>query len=211
MPSSLSAKVSPGFYSSGRLRRAFVVCIVFAAATFANEQTNKVPAVKKATATRANEFTLAGLRPGKDTLARAKVLNKQFGSGKELPGDQTVWYDMCGDLSLTVDSDKQKQIEVIRAAAWGGSTADCAGGPPSPWKTGMGLRVGDRTTKLAQLYGDADSKSPSTRGGQPLELWYYAFDWAGPDVPQVMEVLCTREKDGQPGRVVEITLAAPSL
>jgi hypothetical protein len=26
-----------------------------------------------------------------------------------------------------------------------------------------------------------------------------------------MEVLCTREKDGQPGQVVEITLAAPSL
>jgi hypothetical protein len=26
-----------------------------------------------------------------------------------------------------------------------------------------------------------------------------------------MEVVCTREKDGQVGRVVEITLAAPSL
>ena len=34
---------------------------------------------------------------------------------------------------------------------------------------------------------------------------------AGPDVPQVMEVLCTAEKDGEPGRVVEITLAAVSL
>jgi hypothetical protein len=42
-------------------------------------------------------------------------------------------------------------------------------------------------------------------------LWYYAFDWAGPDVPQVMEVVCTKEQDGQPGYVVEITLAAPSL
>jgi hypothetical protein len=42
-------------------------------------------------------------------------------------------------------------------------------------------------------------------------LWYYAFDWAGADVPQVMEVLCTREADGKPGRVVEITLAGPSL
>ncbi|HEV2101325.1 MAG TPA: hypothetical protein VGR58_00970 [Candidatus Acidoferrum sp.] len=42
-------------------------------------------------------------------------------------------------------------------------------------------------------------------------MWYYAFDWAGADVPQVMEVLCTRETDGKPGRVVEITLAGPSL
>jgi hypothetical protein len=42
-------------------------------------------------------------------------------------------------------------------------------------------------------------------------LLYYAFDWAGADVPQVMEVVCTLEEDGKPGRVVEITLAAPSL
>jgi hypothetical protein len=36
---------------------------------------------------------------------------------------------------------------------------------------------------------------------------FYAFDWAGSDVPQVMEVLCERAT----GRVVEITLAFPSL
>lgn len=64
----------------------------------------------------------------------------------------------------------------------------------------------------AQLaHGNPDSRSPSTKNGQPLELLYYAFDWAGPDVPQVMEVVCTAEKEGKPGRVVEITLAAGSL
>jgi len=83
--------------------------------------------------------------------------------------------------------------------------------PPSPWKTGHGLRVGDSAVNVVQLYGDPDSRSPSTKGGQPLELFHYAFDWAGPDVPQVMEVLCTKDKDGQPGRVLEITLAATSL
>jgi len=56
-----------------------------------------------------------------------------------------------------------------------------------------------------------DSRSPSTKGGQQLELLYYAFDWAGPDVPQILAVLCTPEKDGKPGRVVEITLVAESL
>ena len=59
--------------------------------------------------------------------------------------------------------------------------------------------------------GNPDSHGPSTRAGQPLELLYCAFDWAGPDVPQVMQVVCTPEKDGQPGQVVEITLAASSL
>jgi hypothetical protein len=34
---------------------------------------------------------------------------------------------------------------------------------------------------------------------------------AGADVPQVIELLCTREARGKPGRVVEITLAGPSL
>ena len=62
-----------------------------------------------------------------------------------------------------------------------------------------------------RLSGEAEARSPSTRDGQPLELLRYAFDWAGRDVPQVMEVLCTRQKEGQPVRVVEITLAAASL
>jgi len=51
-------------------------------------------------------------------------------------------------------------------------------------------------------------RSPSPKGEQQLELLRCALDWAGPDVPQVMEMLCTPEKAGKPGRVVEITLAA---
>lgn len=61
------------------------------------------------------------------------------------------------------------------------------------------------------IYGEPDSRNPSTKNGQPLELLRYAFDWAGPDVPQAMQVVCTAPKDGSPGRVVEITLAAGSL
>ena len=69
----------------------------------------------------------------------------------------------------------------------------------------------DNAARVVALYGQPDSRSPSTKDGQPLELMYYAFDWAGPDVPQVMEVLCTKAAEGKPGRVMEITLAAPSL
>ncbi len=190
---------------SGRLVRGALL-----ASTLAIAQTPPKPTAKEAIAHRANELTLAGLRPGQDSLARATQLNRQFGKGKELPGDQTVWFDACRDSSLTVDSDKGKRIQVIRVGFYCCSTVDCEV-PPGPWKTGRGLRVGDPAAKVAQLYGEPDSRSPSTKDGQPLELWYYAFDWAGPDVPQVMEVLCTKEKDGQPGHVVEITLAAPSL
>ncbi len=205
-----------GGKSSGRLlfalkragRRALIAVTLITA--IAGAQTQKTPA-KKAPAAKANELTLAGLRPGRDTLAKAAQMNKQFGEGKSLQGDQVAWFDPCRDVSLTVGSEKTEKIEEIRAAALGGSTANCAGVPPGPWKTGQGLRVGDATTRVIQLYGEPDSRSPSTKDGQPLELWYYAFDWAGPEVPQVMEVLCTKGAAGKPARVIEITLAAPSL
>jgi len=211
MPSWRNANSRRRLCSGRLLRRALFVLFSTATVIAAQTQTTPKPAAKKAAVHRANEVTLAGMRPGRASLTQAAIVNKEFGKGKSLPGDQTVWYDACRDLSLTIDSDGQEQVQVIRAGTWAGSTADCMVKTASPWKTGLGLRVGDPVTKLASLYGPPDSKSPSTRDGQPLELWYYAFDWAGPDVPQVMEVLCTREKEGQPGRVVEITLAAPSL
>jgi hypothetical protein len=166
---------------------------------------------RKTAAHRANELTLAGLRPGKDAVERAVHLYRHFGDSKKPRGSESVWFDGCRDASLTINVDASKKIQEIRVAPWDGSTADCAGVPPGPWKTGLGLRLADSTIKVTQLYGPPDSKSPSSKGGQQLELWYYAFDWAGPDVPQVMEVLCTAEEVGKPGRVVEITLAAPSL
>jgi hypothetical protein len=194
------------FWARGSAAVLGVCALAIAGGTWAQKS-----AAKKATAKRANELTLAGLRPGKDSLARAAEVNKKFGSGKELQGEQTGWFDVCRDLSLTIDSNKAAEIQVIRLAEWPRSTTDCTNLLPGPWKTGLGLRVGDSAGKVAELYGKPDSRSPSTKGGQPLELWYYAFDWAGAEVPQVMEVLCTREAEGKPGRVVEIALAGPSL
>jgi hypothetical protein len=112
-------------------------------------------------------------------------------------------------LSITPDPASKIQVLHLMRASW--LSGDCAPTPPSPWKTGKGLRLADSSDRVVALYGQPNSRSPSTKGGQQLELLYYAFDWAGPDVPQVMEVLCTPEKDGKPGRVVEITLAGPSL
>jgi hypothetical protein len=197
-----------GGLSSGRLLRwAPFLLVLIAAPLFAQQR----PTPKPAAAHRANELTLGGLHPGRDTIGRAHQLNKPIGPGEHKPDGQMLWIDQCRGGSLVVDSDKQNHVEVIRVVATPAPTAKCLPSGASPWKTGLGLSVTDPTSKVIQLYGPPDSKSPSTRDGQPLELWYYAFDWAGPDVPQVMEVLCTREQDGKPGRVVEITLAAPSL
>src|SRR6202000_1854415 len=81
----------------------------------------------------------------------------------------------------------------------------------SRWVSGHGLLIGSSCSRVLELYGQPGSRGPSTKDGQQLELLYYAFDWAGPDVPQVMAVLCTPGNSAKPGRVVEITLMAPSL
>ena len=189
------------------VKRALLLSLLVALPLFAQQK----PTPKPAAVHRANEVTLAGLHPGRDTLQRATQLNKAISAGESRPDGQTIWIDACRGGSLIVDVDKKNQVQVIRVGASPGATAKCLPAGASTWKTGLGLRVTDSAAKVVQLYGAPDSKSPSTRDGQPLELWYYAFDWAGPDVPQVMEVLCTREQEGKPGRVVEITLAAPSL
>jgi hypothetical protein len=214
MPSWRNANRQPSRFSfprrrlcSGRLlRRAALVSLIATSSALAQQK----PTAKPAAAHSVNELTIAGMRPGRVTLKQA-THQLRDASPLHLPEQpkQPVWEDSCGGVLLTIDLDERDVIQVIRLEQC--HPDDCVALTMKPWKTGRGLQLRDDTNKLLALYGPPDSKSPSTRNDQPLELWYYAFDWAGPDVPQVMEVLCTREKEGQPGRVVEITLAAPSL
>ena len=161
---------------------------------------------------RANELTLARLRPGRDTLATAKSF---YGKRRRSipPDDANVWtwQDECHKRSLRLEADGHGIIQVLTVAEEE-SRGDCRGptGDPSAassWKTGKGLALGDPRAKVVGLYGPPNSVSPSLRGTHELELLFYAFDWAGADVPQVMEVTC----DHASGRVVEITLSSPSL
>jgi hypothetical protein len=188
-----------------------LVLILLLLSTLTDAQTPR-PAAKKTSPQRANELTLAGLRPGRDTVARAAELNRNMLAAPKdsLQDGQMEWADKCRRSTLAIDADPMKKVQVIRVTH-AEFVNDCVKLPPSSWKTGLGLRVNDPASRVAQLYGEPDSRSPSSKGGQQLELWYYAFDWAGADVPQVMEVLCTKEKNGKPGQVIEITLAAPSL
>lgn len=198
---------------NGRVLTRAVCCLLLAPTLIAAQSSHKTAATK-VSAHRANEFTLAGLRPGRDTLARATGLYRRADDSGTSKDEQAFWSDKCRRERLILDYDEAKTVQVIRVTGLAEQQTGC-NDPPSTalshWRTGLGLRIKDPTEKVVKLYGEPDSKSPSTRDGQPLELWYYAFDWAGPDVPQVMEVLCTREAVSQPGHVVEITLAAPSL
>ncbi len=162
---------------------------------------------------RRNEWKLAGLLPGHTILARAEEV---LGPSTEhsSSGESAVWRDCLGN-ELNADLDKKSTVTSIRISRNYDQLrpTDCTNAVKSTkaWVTGAGLRLSESLGRVVALYGEPTSRSPSTKNGQPLELLYYAFDWAGPDVPQVMEVVCTVPKDGTPGRVVEITLAAGSL
>jgi len=179
--------------------------------------------VNTAATQRNDELTLAGLRPGRDDMGKAERLFRKA-SATKYDGTNKIWQDRCRHQLLSIIPDSSGTILEVRVAhanpnsransnAGSASAEGCASSTDSHsrWITGHGLVIGDACPRVTALYGQPGSRGPSTKDGQQLELLYYAFDWAGPDVPQVMAVLCTTEKNAKPGRVVEITLAAPSL
>jgi hypothetical protein len=208
--------------NADRLSAAFLAVAVSAALpVFTNaNQTPESASVKKVreeapVASRNDELTLAGLRPGRDAISKAqRMFAKPPIAGDS--GTSQVWRDDCRNEALSIIADSDGTILEVRVSEVAPSSRrECANtsttAAASSWVTGHGLVIGDPSSRVLALYGQPGTRGPSTKGGQKLELFYYAFDWAGPDVPQVMTVLCTPDVDGKPGRVVEITLAAPSL
>jgi len=161
---------------------------------------------------RVNETLLAGLRPGRDTLAvaekrfKSKTVSESQGSGiKE-------WRDDCSGRSIRLELDAKGMIQSITITTLGFQEGKCGDKrvdflDGKNWVTGTGLRIGDSQDRVVDFYGEPNSSGPAAKNGQELQLMFYQFDWAGSDVPQAMEVLCARDS----GRVVEITLAFPSL
>jgi hypothetical protein len=187
--------------SWGSANAALLVCL--GAAAIAASAGWNTPAVH-----RANEVTLAGLRPGRDTIETAR---HRLGVRAQRGSSSGAVTAQCGSSRLSADSDSSGVIETVHISNLSAERAPCRANAAARWVTGQGIGIGSACSSVMRVYGPPDSRGPSTQDGKRLELLYYAFDWAGPDVPQVMEVLCTAEKDGNPGHVAEITLAAPSL
>lgn len=160
----------------------------------------------------ANETLLAGLRPGRDTFAMALKRFKSAGLSKNEDADLKQWRDSCTGRAIRLELDKQNVIQSITITTMASKAGKCSGRldhflQSANWQTGRGLRVGDPMNRVTDLYGDPNSSGPSVKAEHELVMLYYQFEWAGSNVPQVMEVLCARDT----GRVVEITLAYPSL
>jgi hypothetical protein len=161
---------------------------------------------------RANELTLAGLRPGHDMLSIAlKRYSDKFADPQEASNIKR-WREPCTGRALSLELDSHSMIQTITVSSLVPQDGKCTDRrlgalAVQGWATGLGLHLGDNQDKIVELYGEPVSTGPSANGDRELEFLYYAFDWAGVNVPQVMEVYCARET----GRVVEITLAFPSL
>jgi len=162
---------------------------------------------------RVNELTLAGLRPGRDALAAAlKRYSEKYISGDRASANVKQWRDACTGRTLSLELNSRAIIQVITVSSLipqEGKCEDRRFGTVAVqnWVTGRGLRLGDPQDRVLQLYGEPNSSGPSVNGDRELEFLHYAFDWAGADAPQVLEIHCARET----GRVVEIILAYPSL
>jgi hypothetical protein len=161
---------------------------------------------------RGNETLLAGLRPGRDTFGVAEKRFKAKNLSQEPNSGSKEWYDACSGRSIRLEVNAKSVIQSVTISTLGSQDGKCGDRQPEfldakNWVTGFGLRIGDSQYRVASLYGEPNSSGPASKNGRDLALMYYQFDWAGSDVPQVMEVLCARDT----GRVVEITLAFPSL
>ena len=173
----------------------------------------KVPGrASQVNASRANETLLAGLRPGRDTVAMAEKRFKSKKLSENRDSENKEWRDDCSGRAIRLEINAQAVIQSITITLLAAKEGACSAQRPEfldakNWVTGRGLRLGDSQDRVIAFYGDPNSSGPASKNGQDLDLMYYQFDWAGSDVPQVMEILCARDT----GRVVEITLAFPSL
>jgi len=187
--------------------------VALAAFVFSTQGAQKASqSAAQASARHANETLLAGLRPGRDTFAVAEKRFKVKNLTDDKDSGTKEWRDDCSGRAIRLELDAKSVIQSVTITSLEEQEGKCGDKrvdflDPRNWVTGLGLRIGDSQDQIVGLYGEPNSSGPATKNGQELALMYYQFDWAGSDVPQVMEVLCARDT----GRVVEITLAYPSL
>ena len=165
---------------------------------------------------RVNELTLAGLQPGKDRIEKASLkFGKEFNIKALEDPNSHSWPVDCfsGDLVIEAGPDGLiRSITVSVSHVVYEMIVDCTDRSASRkfrrrFGSGRNLLLHDRCRRVEEIYGKAESRSPSVKGSDKLELYLYKFDWAGTDVPQVMEVSC----DASSQTVAEITLAAATL
>jgi hypothetical protein len=161
----------------------------------------------------ANELSLSAIQPGRDKLAGVeKNLGERLHA---LPTDSSnarSWVETCTGRRLTLEVDKAGVIQTVYISMPKIAPTDKCKDPKDAqtaqfWTTGQGLHLDEKIERVIGIYGQPNSSGPSVMQGRELELLFYMFDWAGSEVPQVLEISCEKST----GCVVELMLAFPSL
>jgi hypothetical protein len=180
-----------------------VVAAALSATAFAAQRTNAPKT--------ANEVTLAGLRPGRDSLNTAFKRYKQKYLVNKTSTDSKEWRDACTGHSMVLGLDPNSVIQEITVSVLVPRDGNCNNRRfeflnLDDWVTGKGLRLGDSRNHVVELYGEPSSSEPVVRDDADFEVLQFDFAGVGADAPQAMRVYCQRDS----GRVVEITLVASS-
>ena len=131
---------------------------------------------------RVNELTLASLRPGRDKVPAAA---KEFRDLERDPvvTDAYVWGDICMHRELRVEADASGVVKTVTVGSKYKPEimAKCAASVLEPKRLKLiasshGLQLGDACGRIEEIYGKAESRSPSVKGSDKLELYLYTFD-----------------------------------
>jgi hypothetical protein len=184
-----------------------LLAIAFTAPVFPAQRNTAGP--REDAPKRANEITLAGLRPGRDALAGAFKRYKEKYVVSKTSTNSKEWRDTCTGHSLALAIDPRSVIQQVTVSLLVPHDGNCDNRRfeflnLDDWITGKGLRLGDSRNRVVELYGEPNSSEPVVRGDADFELLEFDFGWAGGDVPQIMRIFCDRDS----GRVVEIALFA---
>jgi hypothetical protein len=125
------------------------------------------------------EKSLAGLRPGKDSLQTA--IHRFGRAATQSDSGLAVWSDPCNHVLLEVNSSAGGVIQGATAELGPGGTADCVAKAftrkrRARWGSGRGLIVGDGCERIEQTYGTPQSKAASGESGKQLESYAYTFE-----------------------------------
>lgn len=152
-----------------------------------------------------SELTLAGLRPGRDKLARAVALyGKRYSEAYANTPDLLVWADPRKHLYLKLELREDKTIDAVTVASFGPDGLAATVLPRTGAATGRGLRLGDPMEKALRLYGEPYFQGSSSEGERELLLVVHKFS-AERDQPQILET----SYDARTLRLVKITLSFP--
>ncbi len=112
-----------------------------------------------------NETLLAGLRPGRDTLAVAEKRFKLKSRAESQESGIKEWRDDCSGRSIRLELDAKSTIQSVTITTLGFQEGKCGDKrveflDPKNWVTGVGLRIGDPQDRIIDFYGEPNASGP---------------------------------------------------